>query len=88
MGLASIDEKRLCVMVWHYHDDDVAGPAAEVELSAAGLPQSVREARVQDFRIDEEHSNSFSAWKRMGSPQKPTAEQYGQLQKAGKLAMS
>src|SRR6185436_11240212 len=27
MGLASVDEKRLCVMVWHYHDDDVAGPS-------------------------------------------------------------
>src|SRR5215471_14098758 len=27
-----------------------------------------------------------SAWKRMGSPQTPTAEQYAQLEKAGQLA--
>jgi xylan 1,4-beta-xylosidase len=85
MGLASLDEKRLCVMVWHYHDDDVAGPAAEVELSAVGLPAGLREASVEHFRIDEEHSNSFSAWKKMGSPVSPTEEQYGQLQKAAKL---
>jgi xylan 1,4-beta-xylosidase len=87
MGLASIDRKRICVLVWHYHDDDVSGPAADVELSAVGLPEGVGEATLEHFRIDEEHSNSFSAWKKMGSPQKPTEEQYAQLQKAGKLAM-
>ncbi len=87
MGLASIDGKRLCVLVWHYHDDDVAGPAADVELSATGLPDGVNEGMLEHFRIDEEHSNSFSVWKKLGSPQSPTEEQYMQLQKAGKLAM-
>ena len=24
---------RLCIMVWHYHDDDLPGPAAAVELA-------------------------------------------------------
>ena len=37
-ALASLDQNRLCVLVWHYHDDDVAGPAADVELAVAGLP--------------------------------------------------
>ncbi|HEV8293149.1 MAG TPA: hypothetical protein VGP94_14535, partial [Tepidisphaeraceae bacterium] len=87
MGLASLDRKRLCILVWHYHDDDVPGPTAEVELSAVGLPEEAREARVEHFRIDEEHSNSFTAWKRMGSPQKPTDDQYAWLQKAAKLEM-
>jgi xylan 1,4-beta-xylosidase len=86
MGLASMDGKRLCVLVWHYHDDDVAGPSADVDLTAVGLPEGVSEATLEHFRIDEEHSNAFTAWKRMGSPQPPTAEQYAQLQKAGKLA--
>jgi xylan 1,4-beta-xylosidase len=85
MALASLDRKRLCVLVWHYHDDDVPGAAADVELGAVGLPEAIVEAMVEHFRIDEEHSNSFSVWKRMGSPQSPTAEQYDQLQKAGKL---
>lgn len=41
--------------------------------------------RLQHFRIDEDHSNAFSAWKRMGSPPRPTPEQYAQLEKAGQL---
>src|SRR5262249_14239103 len=27
-ALASLDQNKLCVLVWHYHDDDVAGPDA------------------------------------------------------------
>src|SRR5439155_5844770 len=77
--------KRLCAMVWHYHDDDVPGPAADVTVSLAGLPDGVREGRVQHFRIDEHHSNAFTAWRAMGSPQRPTPEQYAQLERAGHL---
>jgi xylan 1,4-beta-xylosidase len=43
------------------------------------------EAKLQHFRIDEAHSNAFSAWKRLGSPQRPTPEQYEQLERAGRL---
>jgi xylan 1,4-beta-xylosidase len=27
-ALASLDKNKLAVMVWHYHDDDLPGPAA------------------------------------------------------------
>jgi xylan 1,4-beta-xylosidase len=84
-ALASLDKDKLCVFVWHYHDDDVPGPAADIELALTGLPLPAGEARLQHFRIDEEHSNAFTAWKRMDSPQKPTPEQYAQLEKAGQL---
>jgi xylan 1,4-beta-xylosidase len=72
--------------VWHYHDDDVPGPAADVELTLSGLPLQAGEARLQHFRIDDDHSNAFTAWKRMGSPQRPTPEQCAQLERAGRLA--
>lgn len=85
-GLAAMDKDGLSVMLWHYHDDDVAGPAAEVTLTITGLDHPMQNAKVEEFRIDEEHSNAFAAWKRMGSPQKPTPEQYAQLEKSGKLA--
>ncbi len=39
------------------------------------------------YRIDQEHSNSFTTWKKMGSPQNPTAEQIAVLEKAGQLEM-
>jgi xylan 1,4-beta-xylosidase len=73
-------------MVWHYHDDDVQGPEAMVEVALSGLPLANGRATLQHFRIDEDHSNAFAAWKRMGSPQQPTPGQYAQLEKAGRLA--
>jgi xylan 1,4-beta-xylosidase len=84
-ALASLDDKKLCVLVWHYHDDDVAGPDAAVEVTLAGLPLQAGQARLQHFRIDDEQSNAFTAWKALGSPPRPTPEQYAQLEKAGQL---
>jgi xylan 1,4-beta-xylosidase len=40
---------------------------------------------LQHYRIDETHSNSYTVWKKLGSPQSPTAEQYAQLKEAGQL---
>ena len=85
-ALASLDQNKLCVLIWHYHDDDVPGPEADVELALNALPLASGEAKLQHFRIDEDHSNAFAAWKRLGSPQQPTPEQYTQLEKAGRLA--
>jgi xylan 1,4-beta-xylosidase len=85
-ALAASGKGKLCVMVWHYHDDDVAGPDAAVDLTLDGLPQNLRQTRVQHFRIDTDHSNAFTVWKKMNSPLKPTAEQFAQLEKAGQLA--
>jgi xylan 1,4-beta-xylosidase len=85
-ALASLDDGKLAVLAWHYHDDDVPGPAAEVELALDGLPPGAESARLRHFRVDEEHSNAFAAWKRMGSPQAPSRDQYAELEEAGKLA--
>ena len=85
-ALASLGQNRLCILAWHYHDDDVAGPDAAVELNCVGLPPGAGGAKLEHFRIDEDHSNAFAAWKRMGSPQAPTLEQYAQLERAGRLA--
>jgi xylan 1,4-beta-xylosidase len=85
-ALASLEPRRLSVLVWHYHDDDVPGPEAAVALSLSGLPLARGEARLRHYRIDESHSNSFAAWKRMGSPIAPNEQQYAQLEAAGKLA--
>ena len=85
-ALASLDGNRVHVLVWHYHDDAVPGDDAEVSLSVSGLPTNAGEVRMQQFRIDDERSNAFTAWKRMGSPREPTAEQSAALEQAGKLA--
>lgn len=86
-AIASITKQRLSIMLWHYHDDDLPGPAADIEMSIGNLPVRQGKLLVSQFLIDSEHSNSFSAWLRMGSPVEPTAEQYTQLEKAGQLAI-
>ena len=86
-AVASRKGNQLHVMVWHYHDDDVAGPAATVSLRALGLPRSARNPRITHYRIDADHSNSYSAWQKMGSPTAPNEKQYAELQAAAKLAM-
>jgi xylan 1,4-beta-xylosidase len=84
-ALASRDANGLYVMVWHYHDDDVSGPDANVTLKLRGLPVSAKTAEMTHYRIDEEHSNAFALWKEMGAPQSPTDEQYAELELRGKL---
>jgi len=84
-ALASLDPNRLCILAWHYHDDDVPGPAAAVEMGLTGLPKVHGEVRLEHLRIDADHSNAYTAWQRMGSPQRPTPDQYTQLEQAGQV---
>jgi xylan 1,4-beta-xylosidase len=85
-ALAATGKNQICVLVWHYHDDDVEGPVAEVNLTIDGLPTILHEAHLQHFRIDATQSNAFTLWKKMGSPQAFSQEQFAQLEKAGQLA--
>jgi xylan 1,4-beta-xylosidase len=84
-ALASLTEQRLCVLIWNYHDDDLPGPEAPVALSVTGLAWSNGVVRGKHYRIDATHSNAYEFWKRLGSPQSPTTEQYDRLEKAGRL---
>jgi xylan 1,4-beta-xylosidase len=85
-ALASLEPGKLSVMVWHYHDDDVPGPDAAITLALDRLPAGVTGARLTHYRIDETHSNSFTVWKKLGSPVAPDEAQYAQLARAGQLA--
>jgi xylan 1,4-beta-xylosidase len=85
--LASAESNKLCVLVWYYHDDDLPGPEANIELTVDHLPHR-GEAKVSQYRVDENHSNAFEEWKRTGSPTAPTDAQYAKFIKAGQLAES
>jgi xylan 1,4-beta-xylosidase len=82
-AMASKGAHKATAMIWNYHDDDTTGEAATVVLQCTGIP--ARQVSVKHYRIDAAHSNSYEAWKKMGSPQQPTAEQITQLEKAGQL---
>jgi xylan 1,4-beta-xylosidase len=84
-ALASRDERRITIIAWNYHDDDVPGPAADITLDLSGLPDDLHAARLTEWRVDETHSNAYTVWKKMGSPEKPTAEQHQQLEAASEL---
>ncbi|MGA2174568.1 MAG: beta-xylosidase [Verrucomicrobiota bacterium] len=86
-ALASLDKGKLAVLAWHYHDDDVAGPEARVDLALNNLPFANGEAKMTHYRIDADHSNSYQAWLRMGSPQPLSDKQFSELEKAGQLAL-
>jgi xylan 1,4-beta-xylosidase len=86
-AFATRSEHEAAVMVWNYHDDDRPAPDAAVRLTMEGIPIGVKKVLVQHFRIDETHSNSYTVWKAMGSPQSPTPEQYAKLKAAGQLQL-
>jgi xylan 1,4-beta-xylosidase len=85
--MAARGKQEATILVWNYHDDDVPAAAASIDLSIAGLPKDVSRAVVEHFRIDEDHSNSYAEWKRMGSPQTADPAQLRGLQTAGQLQL-
>jgi xylan 1,4-beta-xylosidase len=85
-GFASVDDKRLYLLLWHYHDDDLPGAAAAVQLTINGLQSRAKRLVLEEYRIDADHSNAYTAWKKLGSPANPSPAQYAQLEKAGQLA--
>jgi len=85
--LATRDKNRIAILVWHYHDDDVPGPDADIHLKLDGLPANAASTRVTHYRIDGSHSNAYELWKQLGSPQNPTPSQIANLERAGQLGM-
>jgi xylan 1,4-beta-xylosidase len=63
-------------------------PVRKVQVTIAGIPSGVKKVLLEHYRIDDTHSNSYSVWKAMGSPQTPTPEQYARLKEAGQLELA
>jgi|SRR5450432_61192 len=83
-ALASTTGSSATIMVWNYHDFDKKNITANVVLDIAGI--SADKVKVIEYRIDEVHSNAYTVWKKMGSPQKPTASQTDELEMAAQLS--
>lgn len=84
-ALAAKDEHAVTVMVWNYHDDNIIQAPSDVEVKIKDFP--VGRATLYHYRIDQEFSNSYEVWKKMGSPQNPSSEQYTELEEAGQLQL-
>lgn len=84
-AMASREGNTVAVMIWNYHDDDLPAPPADVALTIDGLPAG--RLLLSHFRVDQNTSNAYEVWKKMGSPQQPTQQQYAELEKAARLQM-
>ena len=86
-ALATRDSHAAAVLLWNYHDINTPMSGAPVSVSVRGIPAGVHRVLLQHYRIDETHSNAYTAWLAMGSPQHPDATQYARLQAAGQLEL-
>ena len=86
-ALAARKDHDIEILVWNYHDDDLPADGAPIDLVVEGLQAETNVALSEHFRVDSRHSNAFTAWKEMGSPQPPSRAQYEQLQDAGQLQL-
>jgi xylan 1,4-beta-xylosidase len=83
-AVATRSDHKLEVLLWNYHDDDVAAEPTQVKLSINGFPVH-RALKVKEYLMDANHSNAYAEWKKMGSPSEPTEKQFRRLQTAAKL---
>jgi xylan 1,4-beta-xylosidase len=86
-AISTRTDHEAAVLLWNYHDNDLPAAGSEVEVTIAGIPSGAKRVLLEHYRIDDTHSNSYSVWKAMGSPQTPTPEQYTQLKEAGQLEL-
>ena len=85
-AFAAKDDRSATVMVWNYHDNnDLSIADAAVAINMSGLPNG--KVLLRHYRIDRQHSNSYEAWKKMGSPKNPDKEQIALLENAGQLEL-
>ena len=85
--IATRKNNEVDLLIWNYHDDDLAASASAIDLEVYGLPAALTKGVLEHFRIDSDHSNAFTAWREMGSPQSPSTRQLERLEKEGQLQL-
>lgn len=87
-AIATADGDRVALIFYHLNENDrenSASGAVNITFSVENIP--FQKFRVQWFGIDESHSNSYSLWKSLGSPNKLRREQYELLDRRDDLEL-
>jgi xylan 1,4-beta-xylosidase len=86
-ALATASGREAAVMLWNYHDEEKSAAPAPASVTVRGLPKAASRVLVTHYRIDDTHSNAYTVWKAMGSPQKPSAQQIAELKNRAGLEL-
>ena len=78
-AFATSDVRQAAIMLWNYHDAEKAAPSMPAAVTVTGLPKGVSRVQLTHYRIDDTHSNAYTVWKAMGSPQNPSPAQIAEL---------
>jgi xylan 1,4-beta-xylosidase len=87
-ALAAHTSHGASILVWNYHDVNAPAAAATTSVTVKGIPTETSRVLLSVYRIDETHSNAYTAWQQMGSPQHPDPQQFAELQAAGQLQLA
>ncbi len=84
-AMACVYENEMTILVWNYHDDDILGEINDIELKIRNIPDGP--VLMHHYRVDQELSNSYTLWQRLGAPEEPTDEEYRLIEEAGHLKL-
>jgi xylan 1,4-beta-xylosidase len=86
-AMATAGGREAAVLLWNYQDEEKSAPPSPASVTVRGLPKTAARVLVTYYRIDDTHSNAYTVWKAMGSPQKPSPEQIAELKSADGLEL-
>ncbi len=82
-ALATINADTMYILLWNYHDDEHTKTEAWINLHINDI--DAKQAFVSGYLVDKDHSNAYTKWQQMGSPQQPSKQRISDLQNAGQL---
>jgi xylan 1,4-beta-xylosidase len=86
-GMAVTDGQVVKVLLWNYHDILVPAEPASIRMNIQLPADFGNKVRLRHYRIDDTHSNAYTKWLELGSPQNPTAKMVAQMKDAMQLQM-
>jgi xylan 1,4-beta-xylosidase len=86
-GMAVADDQSVKILIWNYHDYLVPVEPVSIRLKVKLPPDFGSKAKLTHYRIDDTHSNAYTKWLELGSPQNPNAEMLAGLKTAMELEM-
>ena len=84
-AIASINGNKLYLLLWYYHDDDMIGQTAKIQLKMQNLPVLNGKATLRSYLVDKTNGNAYTKWLQLGSPQMPSKKQYLEMEKSSQL---